>query len=183
MAVRSASMSRPSAGLASGSRCSARSDSARRLDLAVGLFARVLFQAILDLAHADPEHFSRARGRAAQQLERAQDGLALDLGQGRAWNQPCRISLCWPRATQRGWKIVSSQLGTLAQDHSALDRVLQLADVARPVMREQGVQVAWSEPVDLLAVGPGILLDEVRGQRRDVAPAPAQRRERYRHDV
>src|SRR5205814_8417094 len=90
-------------------------DLARGLDLAVGLLPRVFLEAILDLAHADPEHFSGARSRAAQQLERAQDGFALDLRQGRAWNEPRGIPLRGPRGAQRGWKVVGGQLGTLAR--------------------------------------------------------------------
>ncbi len=73
--------------------------------------------------------------------------------------------------------------GPLRQHHRPLDRVLQLAHVARPVVRQQRVQGARREPLHLLAVGARVLLDEVADQRGNVALALAQRRQRHRHHV
>src|SRR6185369_15529176 len=54
--------------------------------------AAVLLQLVLHLPHADAEDLGGAHGRAADVVERAQDGVALDLEEGRARDEPARAA-------------------------------------------------------------------------------------------
>ncbi len=143
----------------------------------------VLLQPVLDLPDADPEDLGGPRRGAAHHLEGPQDRLALDLVERRAGDERARGALARPRAPERRRQVVGGQLRPLAEHHRALDDVLELADVARPVVGEQRVERARREAADLLAVRLGVLVDEVRHQGGDVALARAQRRQGHRHDV
>src|SRR3989449_10207851 len=65
----------------------------------------------------------------------------------------------------------------LAQDHGALDHVLQLAHVPRPVVRLQQLQRLLSDGADPLSGLLGVALDQIFGQDRNVDHALAQRRD------
>ena len=69
------------------------------------------------------------------------------------------------------------------EQDAALDRVLQLADVAGPRMREHLAHRLVGQPAQLLAVQLAVLLDEALDQHRDVGGAFAQRRDRDRKGV
>ena len=69
------------------------------------------------------------------------------------------------------------------QDDGALDGVLELADVAGPVVLLQRRQHAVVDAVDPPAGTLGVLPDEVLDQRRDVFAPIAQRRDLDRNDV
>jgi len=61
------------------------------------------------------------------------------------------------------------------QGHAALDDVLQLPDVTREGVAHEQLQGVGGDPLDLLAELPGVFLDEVLHEKRDVLPALAQR--------
>ncbi len=69
------------------------------------------------------------------------------------------------------------------QDHRPLDRVLQLANVAGPVVLLQPGQHAVVDPVDAPAGPMRVLLNEVLDQRRNVVAPLAQRRDLDRDHV
>ena len=71
----------------------------------------------------------------------------------------------------------------LADQHRALDAVLQLAHVAGPVVAHEHVDGGGGDAADVLAVGGRVLLHEVIGQERHVRPALAQRRQVDVEDV
>src|SRR5258708_6287607 len=62
-------------------------------------------------------------------------------------------------------------------ERRALDRVVELADVARPRVVEQGLERRRLEAPELLAVTAGVPLEEVERQRRNVFPALGERRD------
>src|SRR5580700_431349 len=61
------------------------------------------------------------------------------------------------------------------QSHGALDRVLQLAYVARPVVGFEALHGLWLDGLDGLGHGFAIALQERAGQQRDIFAALAQR--------
>ena len=71
----------------------------------------------------------------------------------------------------------------VADQHRALERVLQLADVAGPVVAHQHVDGLGGDALDALAVRAGILEQEVVGQHHHVGPSLAQRRHEDGEDV
>ena len=80
------------------------------------------------------------------------------------------------RVAQRRRQIVEGELLIRAEHDGPLDGVLQLADVARPIVGEERVERSRSQQADRLVVALRILLHEMVHQRRDVPFAPAQRR-------
>ena len=70
-----------------------------------------------------------------------------------------------------------------AQHHRALDHVLELAHVARPVVVHQQVERFRRELEFGTRVLLAVLLEEVLHQQRDVVLALAQRRQLDRDDV
>ena len=73
-------------------------------------------------------------------------------------------------------EVLDGQLGAVAQDDRPLDVVLQLADVARPVVVAQQPHRVGVDPAHLAAVLLGVALQEELDQERDVVAALAQRR-------
>ena len=69
------------------------------------------------------------------------------------------------------------------EDDRALDDVLQLADVARPGVANQGLHDRGRDGLDPPAHPPGELLGEMADQPRDVVAALAQRRQHEREHV
>ena len=88
-----------------------------------------------------------------------------------------------PRPRSCGGRCSTRQLGAVAQDHRPLDVVLQLADVARPVVVAEQPHRLGVDPPHLAAVLLGVALQEELDQRRDVLAALAQGRQVDRHDV
>ena len=71
----------------------------------------------------------------------------------------------------------------VADQYRALDDVLQLARIARPVIRRQHVDRRGGEPADVAAVLGRIALQEVVGEQQHVGLPLAQRRDEDREDV
>ena len=71
----------------------------------------------------------------------------------------------------------------VADDDRALDGVLELADVARPVVAHQHVDRRRRDPLDVLPVLARELLEEVVGEQQDVRLPLAQRRHEDREHV
>ena len=71
----------------------------------------------------------------------------------------------------------------LAHQHRAFERVLHLADVARPVIADEHVDRGRGDALDALAVLVRELLEEVVGQQQEVGLPIAQRRHEDREHV
>ena len=80
-------------------------------------------------------------------------------------------------------EVLGGQLGAVAQDDGPLDVVLQLADVARPVVVAEQPHRLGVDPADLAAVLLGVALQEELDQERDVVAALAEGGQVDRHDV
>src|SRR5262249_16469463 len=76
---------------------------------------------------ADSEDVGGVRAIAVRRLEHAQDVIALDV------LEPLR-STSWHRAAQRRRQVLEIDRAAAGEDHRALERVAQLAHVARPVV-------------------------------------------------
>src|SRR5581483_10993108 len=76
----------------------------------------------------------------------------------------------------REWQVHRPQERFLFQDHGALDRVLQLADVARPIVREQHAPRVVADAAHRLLELAVVAFDEEVDQRQDVFLALPQRR-------
>jgi len=59
----------------------------------------------------------------------------------------------------------------VADEDRPFDGVLQLADVAGPVVHHQDVDGGRRDAPDVLAVAGRVLLDEMVGEERDVRPS------------
>ncbi len=71
----------------------------------------------------------------------------------------------------------------LSEKDSPCDAVLELADVARPVIRGEKLYGWGADPCDVTVVDLGILFDEVIGEERNVAFAFSKRRQVDGKDV
>ena len=69
------------------------------------------------------------------------------------------------------------------QNHRPLDEVLQLANVARPVVARQRLHRLRRNAGDPPVHAPRVLLHEIAHQQRDVLAPVAQRRHRHRENV
>ena len=74
------------------------------------------------------------------------------------------------------------ELVVLFQDHRPLDRVLQFANVAGPVIFQHQFAGFFGDAGDVLAKLAVVALDEKFDQRKDVFFALAQRRKKNRDD-
>ena len=98
-----------------------------------------------------------------------------------------------PGATGRGrrrpgWRISAGrssqgQRRAVGEDHRPLDHVLQLADVPRPVVGDQGLDRLVVDVADRPADPLGVPAEEVHGQLEDVLLALAERRRPDRDHV
>src|SRR6266853_1669001 len=80
-------------------------------------------------------------------------------------------------------RLVDGKSLALAQDHGALDHVLQLAHIPWPVVRLQQLQRLLADGADALPGLLGVTLDQVLRQDRNVVPALAQGRDPDGKDV
>src|SRR3989441_475256 len=136
-----------------------------------------------------PEPEQRRRGLLVplRRLERAQDGGTLDLleradghfgGCDRRRHPGLGV-----RALERLGEILEGDLRSTSHEHRALERVLELADVAGPCVGEQPPVGLRLDAPDVPAVLGAIALQERADQDRDVLPALAQRRDVDRDGV
>jgi len=88
-----------------------------------------------------------------------------------------------PAAAHLGRQIVDLDRGSARKHHGALDGVLELAHVARPLVAAQRLRGGARKSRQVAVVARGISLKEVLGQERDIVAAIAQRRDRHRDDV
>ena len=109
---------------------------------------------------ADIEHLSRLGRAALRHFERSLDRPALDLGQRHSGNHRARVG-CVDGLRARG-QVLGRDGRAIAEDHRALDRVFEFADVARPRIAHQRPERGIVEPrgVDLVLVR--VLLEEMR---------------------
>ena len=84
---------------------------------------------------------------------------------------------------QGGRQVVAVDDAAVADQHRALDDVLQLAHVAGPVVADQHVDGGGGDAPDALAVLARVLGEEVVGEQQDVRLPLAQRRHEDGEDV
>ncbi len=87
------------------------------------------------------------------------------------------------RSSDRQPGVAERQRRAAREDHRALDHVLQLAHVARPVVGLQQTHDVGRNVVDALAQRAAEAIDQVADQRRNVAAPLAERRQRDRKHV
>ncbi len=83
-------------------------------------------------------------------------------------------------ATRSGKSLAASRRPT-GEDHGPLDGVAQLAEVARPGVRDDGLARLGAKPLDLLADLPSEKRQQVLGQLDAVGPFPQRRARSARH--
>src|SRR5438093_1570739 len=131
----------------------------------------VALESSIQRAAAQTERFGRLADVAVEARHRLLDQESLDVLEAHLLDARGRI-LVQPQA-----EIAGADRGGLRHQHAALDRVIELADVARPRMVEQRLQRRRLEAGDRLPVPLRVLLQEVRRQRRNVFTPLAQRRQ------
>jgi len=87
------------------------------------------------------------------------------------------------RHLERRRQVVAVDDAVGGQEHRVLDAVLQLADVSRPVIREEHVDRRGADPPHLFAHVGRVLGHEMVGQQEDVVFALPQRRQEDGEDV
>src|SRR5258708_38361375 len=97
------------------------------------------------------------------------------------------VTVCLGERTDCRWLVAldhafelsrrDAQVRTQRHDHGALNEVLQLPDIARPIVALEDFHRVIGDMVDHLALAFGELLNEVSGQQWDILFAFAQRRE------
>ena len=80
-------------------------------------------------------------------------------------------------------QVLDQQFRAVAEDDGPLDVILQLADVARPVVLAEEPHRLGVDPADLAAVLLGVSFEEELDQDRDVLATLAERGQVDRHDV
>ncbi len=82
-----------------------------------------------------------------------------------------------------GGHVFKGDGGAVAEEHGALDDVDQLAHIARPGVRAQGVHCLLGDAVNLAADAGAEVVDVAFHQHRDVLAAVPQRRDLERHNA
>src|SRR3569833_316609 len=158
-----------------------RSMSRRPARLALFALGRpLLFRAAVGGARGDAQQLRAQALVATRVRQRRVDDPPLDLLQRRPHRERQRLAVA-QRARSRahlGRQIVSLDGGPARQHHRARDRVLQLADVARPIVAGHGLGGGAREAGQPTPVALGVELQEVLGPQRHVLAAIAQRRDR-----
>src|SRR5687768_1291409 len=146
-------------------------------------------QLLEDRAHVDAETLRGAGTVVALDAERSLDQLALAVGDGLAEREPVTLHevpqrvldarAIVGRCTRRQLEIVDIDRRSLGQPRGTLDAVLELANVARPVMGDEcrecerrEVELSWRA-----------VQEEVPRQQLDVGAAQPQWRDSEMHDV
>src|SRR5437773_5872845 len=140
--------------------------------ITAGVRGRLLLDAVLrevvaERALADPEQRGRVLLDPTRAHQRLLDALAL-----RPFD--IRAQLLRREAGGRGAgdarhrDVPRLDHGTAGEDDRALDRVLQLADVARPVVRVEPRQRLLADLLDLAAAPMGVLAQEMLDEHRNV---------------
>ncbi len=121
-----------------------------------------------------PERLEGLVAGAAEHLDGEQEGVQAEAVPDRRKRlRPGRVAGC-----SRAIAPAATAFGRLSSAHRALDHVLQLPDVLRPVETPAGSRMASSRDLRLtpLPICRGEALGEVLGEQRDVLPPLAQRR-------
>src|SRR3989475_895322 len=159
---------------------------------ASGALSRALRNAVLPhlgVQRGTAEAEQRRRGLLvpARALQRLQNRRALDLFQrarGHLGGGDGRRGAAVSGKVLEGLgQIGRRDLASARDEHGALDRVLQLADVARPGVGEEAAIRLGGDRVDRPRVLGGVALEEGAHQDRNVLAPLAQRRHRDRHRV
>src|SRR5262245_24092466 len=92
--------------------------------------------------------------------------------------------LLWAPTRARGSERLGRIEGRAApENRGTLDRVFELADIARPIVGDGAIEKRGRDSLKRLAQLAGDLCKEVADERRDVLAPLAQRRDRHRKDV
>src|SRR5262249_39334838 len=141
----------------------------------------VLLELAPERRPSDPQRFSRARVVAPEALESLEDVHALGLGERRLPRQLRRGTELKP-GRDVGRQVLGLDAVAPGQDGRALDRILELAHVARPRVAEQPLDRLGRES-QLAAELAARAGEEVLGEGRDVLAAIAERRQDHLDDV
>src|SRR6185436_2232217 len=125
----------------------------------------VTFEAPVERAAREPERAGGVADVAVVTLERALDEHALHLVEREL------LERRGPGIGGTQAEIAGVQLRVARQQHRALHRVLQLAHVAGPGMRQQRLDRRRVEALQGLAIAPRVAFQEVRGERGNVLAA------------
>ena len=120
-------------------------------------------------APVDAEHIRRPRPIASDRLKHVLDVAALHLLERREIFEEAGRDVA-ARVLQQGGQILRSHDGAAAEQDDAFDGVLELPNVARPVVRQQHIQGAGRE-LDLSADALARRFQKCGDEERDVVPA------------
>src|SRR5256886_6390038 len=126
-----------------------------------------------------PERRRRRLRVPLRHLEGTQDRHALDLlerADGYLRGRDCRGRAgLGVSALERLGEVIERDLRPAGHEHRALERILELTDVARPCVGEQPPVRLRLDPLDVAAVLGAVALEERADEERDVLAALAQR--------
>src|SRR5437016_2149164 len=112
----------------------------------------VPLQTAIERAAAQPQGLGRLADVAVEARHRLLDQESLDVLEAHLLDARRRILV------QAQAEVARTDRRRLRHQHAALDRVIELADVARPRMIEQRLQRLRLEPGDVLAIALRVLL-------------------------
>src|SRR5437870_806059 len=141
----------------------------------------VLLDLRVEQTSVDAEHFCRLGTITASVLQRLHDQILFELGNGLLEERTLRRDVLVLVFALAGVVVAERQLTTgddlsPREDHRALDDVLELAHVARPVVLGEPFQCFFADRRRLRRRAVTVLREEVLDERRDVLLAFAQRR-------
>src|SRR5262245_36898018 len=141
-----------------------------------------LLEAIAQGAEGDAEELRGALFHAARGPERLEDQAALvllhQLVEAHPLDRDPRRAAGLGAGEHRARQRLQLDHRATRQRDRALDRILELADVARETVGEQPLERLGGDPLDLLAELARVPLEEVVDEQREVVLALAQRRQR-----
>ncbi len=157
---------------------------------------RIFVELVAQRPDRDAEDVGGVGAVAEAVLERLDDEVALDIGDGASDQRPCH-GLGRERRMRHGRRVlgvaqaqavgredaVGADLVAGREQHRTVDGVLELAHVARPAVEHQGAARLGRQRTRGDAVGGGVFLDEVLGELDHVGRALAQRRDLQVDDV
>src|SRR2546427_1057481 len=167
--MRWSNRSRASGRLAVGSR--AVKVSSARIPNCTAASQPVALQSPVKRATAQTERLGRLADVPVEPRHRFLDQEALDLFEAHVLDARRRVAI--DAKTQ----LAEANRGSLRHQHAALDRVIELADVAGPRMIQQRLKRRRFESGDVLAIPLRMQPKEVRGERRNVFTPIAERRQ------
>src|SRR5688500_5739446 len=139
------------------------------------------FDAVAHLVSVDSQELSRLRLIPVRALECLQEELPLDVFEVQPLGWQLERS-CRDRAG-KSREVVGVEPLPFVEEHGPLDRVLQLTNVARPLVLLEKLHRLGRQPANLLPEFTVVAIDVIGRQQRYVATPFAQRRQEYWHHL